>query len=237
MKTQQSKLQTGFRSLSYRSKYVYNFLTNKILNQKEKFRLIGLLVGKNKRVFDVPCGTGMLVRYLHPSVEYMGWDLNRHFLRIFYKDYLRERFKVKKFIIREKNIFDFQDYPNGGKDVFVMCDILHHIYPRHIELLENAKKCAKKIIICEPLGTTPDYLRGYDPIGKAAVFFIKFFPERILKALDYVFADNDGINSYENRNCWQHNEKSLKKFYRRMGFRKSITVQDEIIGIWEKNDN
>ena len=45
--------------------------------------------------------------------------------------------------------------------------------------------------------------------------------------------DNDGINSYENRSCWKHDDKSLKELYSNLGFEKIYCVLDDYIGVWE----
>jgi len=62
----------------------------------------------------------------------------------------------------------------------------------------------------------------------------KYFPERVIKFLDFLFADNDGINSYEDRSCWKHDDKSLKELYTNLGFNKIYCVLDDYIGVWEK---
>jgi SAM-dependent methyltransferase len=229
-------LSNGFKSLSYRSRIVYNFLTARLYDQKYKFRIIGKLIGKNKEVLDLPCGTGKLTRYLHPSVEYEGWDLNRHFLNKLYKDFYKQKLNLKNFILKEKNIFDFHDYPNSQKDIIIFCDILHHVYPNHLKLVANAKNHAKKLIICEPIAANPRHmhmknLRG--PIGKTTLFITKLIPEKIFKMLDFLFADNDGINSYDDRNDWHHNKVSLIEFYKSLGINRTYHLKGEVIGVWE----
>ncbi|MFX1258317.1 MAG: class I SAM-dependent methyltransferase [Promethearchaeota archaeon] len=225
---------TGFRSFSYRSGYVYNWLTKRLYDQKKKFLSIAKLIGNNsKKVLDLPCGTGFLARFLHPLTEYSGYDLNHQFLKKIKKDYKRGKINLKKVVLKQINIFNYDKYPEEKQDVIVFCDILHHIYPRHIELVENAKKFAKKIIICEPVAVKPkDNMNAYDLLAKCVIKIIKYFPEKLLKVCDFIFGDNDGINSYEKRSNWKHDEKSLNSLYKKMGFNKIYNLMDDYIGIW-----
>lgn len=225
---------TGFRSLPYRSGYVYNWLTKRLYDQKKKFLSIATLIGNNsKRVLDLPCGTGLLTRFLHPSNIYEGWDLNHRFLKRIKTDWKKGRINLSKVVLKHQNIFDYDSY-NEKKDVIVFCDILHHVYPNHIELVENAKKCAKKIIICEPTVVKPkDNMNGHDLLAKCVIKVSKVFPERLVKILDFFFGDNDGINPYEERNCWKYTHETLKKMYYSMGFNKIYDISDDCIGIWE----
>ncbi|GAI94138.1 unnamed protein product, partial [marine sediment metagenome] len=66
-----------------------------------------------------------------------------------------------------------------------------------------------------------------------AIFITKYLPERLYKLLDFFFADNDGINSYENRSAWNYDEAGLKELYRSLGINKIYTFMDECLGIWE----
>jgi SAM-dependent methyltransferase len=227
-----------FKSLIYQSSRLYNWLTRFLYDQKKKYMTIAKLIGNtSKRVLDIPCGTGYLARYLHPSTTYEGWDLNYKFLKRIKKDWNKGRIRLKKVILKNNNVFNFNDY--GEKDVIVLCDILHHIYPKHIELVENAKKHAKTVIICEPKVIRPqDNMNGHDLLARCAIKIIKIFPARLVKIMDFTLGDNDGINSYSNRNCWKYNEKSLIELYNKMGFSKIYSLMDDYIGIWtEKNKN
>lgn len=233
MATKESSI--GFKSIVYRSGYVYNFLNQRLYDFKKKFKTIATLANMNgtKKVLDLPCGTGYLTRFLHPSITYEGWDLNRKFIIKIRKDWNAKRINLKKIILRQNNIFNFDEYP-GDVDVIVFCDVLHHVFPNHIDLVENAKKHAKRIIVCEPVAVKPQDINAHDWLAKATVFFAKFLPERLMKALDYLFADNDGINSYADRSGWQHDDKSLRGLYQRLGMGKIYNLGDDYIGVWEK---
>ncbi len=224
---------TGFRSVSYRSGTVYNWFTKRLYDQNKKFSMISNLIGKHKTVLDLPCGTGFLARHLHPSVDYTGWDLNRRFLNKVKIDSRRGKIKPNKITLKQKNIFDFNDYPIEKMDFIVFCDILHHIYPKHSELVEKAKDHAERIIICEPIAVKPDEITAHDRFGRFFVTLSRFFPERLLRFVDFMLADNDGINSYENRSSWKHDENSIKELYRSFGINEIYNLDDDYIGIWK----
>jgi len=227
---------TGFRSIVYRSGMIYNWVTQRLFDQEKKFLTIATLIGNNsKKVLDLPCGTGFLIKYLHPTTQYTGYDLNHRFLKKIKRNWLRGRVQLKKLVLKQQNIFDFDKYPKEKQDVIVLCDILHHVYPKHIELVENAKKHAKKIIVCEPIHSINNFeeMNSRDFLGKTTIFITKFFPESVIKVLDFFLVDNDGINNFDNRAGWQHDEESLKELYNSMGFNKTYNLMDDCIGIWE----
>lgn len=229
---------TGFRALTYRSGHIYNWVNKRLYDMNKKFVTIAKLVGHGNgngtklNVLDLPCGTGYLARFLHQSVNYEGWDLNEHFLHKLQIDWEKGRIKLKHIELKKKNIFDFDDYPKEMKDVIVFCDILHHVYPRHIELVENAKKNARKIILCEPITVDPEKMQAHDWLAKTTIFLAKFMPNPMIKVLDFFLADNDGINPYEKRSTWKHNEESLTSLYKSMGFNKIYKLVDDYIAVW-----
>ncbi|TKJ22342.1 MAG: hypothetical protein CEE43_07260 [Promethearchaeota archaeon Loki_b32] len=230
------KIETaGFRSLMYRSGWLYNAVTRRLYDQDKKFSTIATFIGKGpKKVLDLPCGTGYLMRFLHPAIEYEGADLNHRFLKRIRKKELKKRnIKLTKIILRHKNIFDFQDYQGKKKDVIVLCDILHHIYPKHIDLINIAKKIANKIVVCEPYVINPKEISARDKLFKIVIFFGKHLPKPLLKIIDFLLLDNDGINSFQMRSQWNLDEKSLKEFYKVMGFNNVYKILDEYIAIWE----
>jgi len=232
-----SRFLNRFRSLTYRSGHIYNWVNKLLYDWEKKFITLATLVRsngkKNQKVLELSCGTGYVARYLPEDVEYEGWDLNSAFLKKLKLDWRKGRIKPKKIILKRKNIFDFEDYPKDKKDVIIFSGILHHIYPRHIELVEHAKRHAKKIVICEPYAIKPGDITAHDWTAKAAIFITKYLPERLYKILDFFFADNDGINSYENRSAWNYDEAGLKELYRSLGINKIYTFMDECFGIWE----
>jgi len=168
----------GFRSFLYRSGNVYNWLSERIHDQQKKYSLIAALIGNNsKKVLDLPCGTGFLARYLHPSTQYTGYDLNYTFLKKIKIDQRKGRIKLKNIVLKPTNIFDYDNYPKEKQDVIVLCDILHHIYPNHIELVENVKKYADKVILCEPVAIKPEGMSGCDFLTNSVLKITKYFPD------------------------------------------------------------
>ena len=225
----------GFKSLMYRSGWLYNAVTRRLYDQDKKFLTIAKLIGGGpQKVLDLPCGTGYLMRFLHPLIEYEGVDLNQRFLKRIKKKELRKRnIKLKKIVLTHKDVFDFRDYEGKKLDVIVLSDILHHVYPKHKDLINIAKANAQKVIICEPYAIKPKDINARDKLFKFIIYFGKFLPMSLHKIIDFLFLDNDGINPYHKRSKWGFDLKSLKEFYNTMGFNQSFCLLDEYIGIWE----
>ena len=118
-------------------------------------------------------------------------------------------------------------------DIVLFSGILHHIYPRHLDLVEHAKSLANRIIICEPYAIKPADIDAYDPIAKVLMYLMKHLPEPLYKWIDILLADNDGINSYEQRQRWPYDQLGLKKLYRKLSIKKIMLLKDEIIGVWD----
>lgn len=229
----------GFRSFTYRFGIVYNFVNKRLYEWNKKFITLAHLINKSKKqgstlkVLDIACGTGYIAYYLDPSTYYTGIDLNPTFLKKLKYDWETGKIKVKKIRLHQLNIFDFEKYPKESMDVVLFSGILHHIYPRHMELVENAKKVANRIIICEPYAIKPADIDAHDWTAKLMMYLMKYLPERLYKWVDILLADNDGINSYEQRQEWNYNKLRLKKLYSKFGIKKIIPLKDEIIGVWD----
>lgn len=228
-------LTTGFRSLLYRSAWLYNAVTRRLYDQDTKFKTIASLIGKGpKQVLDLPCGTGYLMRFLDPLIEYEGVDLNHRFLkRIKNKEFKKRNIKLKHVTLSKKNIFDFRHYEGEKKDVIVICDILHHIYPHHIDLIKIAQKISQKIIVCEPFVIKPQEINARDRLFRIVIFIGKYLPKPVIKLVDFLFLDNDGINSFHERSLWNLDKDGLRDFYIKMGFNNTIRILDEYIATWE----
>ena len=177
-------------SISYKFAKAYNILVSiaeKGITENKFSRMAGI-IGKNKRVFELGCGTAFLSDYLMDGCSYIGWDLNKNFI-----DDCRKR-GLKVF---QKNVFDFNDYPEN--DVIVISDVLHHIVPRDKELIREAKKRTKQVIITEPT----ERLK----YGNSEISFC------VYKFFDKFFGDNDGINSFEDRKNWGFdNEQEVREY-------------------------
>lgn len=235
-----NKTKPSFRSFPYLSGHVYNWLNRRLYDFDKKFMTLGKMVEiasnntKNPTVLDLPCGTGYLARYLSPQVVYEGWDLNNAFLKKLRMDYRKGRLGPKKVSIRLQNIFDFDKYPKEKKDVIVFCGILHHIFPKHMDLVEQAKKHAKAIVVCEPYAIKPQDINAYDPAARFFIGMFKYLPERLFKYVDFFLADNDGLNPFSNRTDWDFDAKGLQEMYKSFGIDKTYVFMDECLGIWKE---
>ena len=189
-------------ALPYHIPKIYNFFL--CLWEKEnnkKYRIIAEMINKNKKVFELGCGTAILADYLDKSCSYIGWDLNDKFV-----NYCR----AKKLNVYKKNIFDFNEYPQS--DVIVISDVLHHIVPQDKMLVREARKRTKTLIVTEPIS------------GLSC----KNIPFALYRLYDKILGDNDGINDLENRKKWGFtNQKEVVKYLKRLGFRKIIFYNKE----------
>ena len=187
-------------SISYKSAKAYNILIS-IVDRgitENKFSRIAEIIGKNKKVFELGCGTGFLHDYLDKGCSYIGCDLNKNFI----DDCRRRGLKVF-----QKNVFDFDDYPKS--DVIVISDVLHHIAPRDKELIREAKKRTKQIIVTEPT----ERLK----YGNSKIWFYAY------KIFDKFLGDNDGINSFEDRKNWGfNNEQDVREYLKEFSPKKII---------------
>jgi len=234
------KSKPSFRSIPYYSGPIYNWVNRRLYDFNKKYATLGKMVemaanGKpNPSVLDLPCGTGYLARFLSSNVDYEGWDLNRSFLKKLQTDFKKGRVGLKKVGIHRRNIFDLDKYLEEKKDVIVFCDVLHHVFPKHIELVEMAKKHAKAIVICEPYAINAHDITPYDPIARFFVKMFKYLPEKLTKYVDFFLADNDGLNSFKNRSDWNYDAKGLQKMYEGFGIKKTYVFMDECLGIWKE---
>ncbi len=114
-----------------------------------RFERIAEVIGA-RRVLDVACGTGMLADYLHEGASYAGIDLNERFLR---------HARRKGLDVLRQDIHAVERYPEA--DCYVICDLLHHILPRHERLLERVLALGKTVVVCEPFLPSKSKLRRF----------------------------------------------------------------------------
>jgi len=160
-------------SFIYRHPILYKLMLRAIHRRSlySRYRFVSKAIGRNKRVFELGCGTAFLHGFLHRGCRYTGWDLNKRFV---------EHCRGRGIDAMEKDIFDFKDYPEN--DVTVVCDVLHHVFPKDIKLIDNAMKKTKKMVIIEPYHSKPR------------------IPEAVLNRLE--FLDEDGVNNDKTRYMW-----------------------------------
>jgi ubiquinone/menaquinone biosynthesis C-methylase UbiE len=88
-------------------------------------KLLGKLIQKNKKVFEIGCGTGDLLNYLRPKYGY-GYDISSEMISI----------SKSKFLI-SKNLTFSTEWPRENFDYIFMSDVIEH--------LENPTEVFQKI--------------------------------------------------------------------------------------------
>lgn len=193
-------------SISYQNPRLYNLFLSLVNHGKidEKYECLSEIIGKNKKVFDLGCGTCLLADYIDESCDYIGWDLNRNFVK---------NGKIRGLNIFQKDVFEFDDYPKN--DVIVICDVLHHIVPKHEFLINEAKKRTNKLIISDPVVSVP----GYNLLSKICCC-------KIYSYYDYLLGDNDGINKLDDRKKWSFkNQEELNFYFHSLGAKEIIFLK------------
>lgn len=105
---------------------------------------------KYKRIFDMGCGTGNLIKHTNP-MEYTGWDVNGEFIKLAKKKYGENRYKFcKKDIINDP-------FPAKNVDYAIIINVLHHLTDKEVVKVFNKVKGWKKapvfiIVESRPLG-------------------------------------------------------------------------------------
>jgi ubiquinone/menaquinone biosynthesis C-methylase UbiE len=192
-------------------------LTLKLLHEsniKKRYEYISKNIEKNSNVLDIGCGTGILGKFISKKCNYVGIDLNKKFLKFASKRGLK---------VFNCNAFNFKKY-SRNIDTIVICDVLHHIYPRHEILLEKIGKTAKKVIICEPYSYKEKHKENF--LEKSKIILEKMF-------------DADGINPsiLKFEKSWRYSKNELKDFFKdSIKNRKKIILKEigkDIIAIYD----
>ena len=189
-------------SLLYQSPVLYEGLLSILHGRswKRRYELIGRLIGKDKKVLDIGCGSCVLVKYLDQSCEYIGIEANTKFVK---------HDQEKNLNVIQGDIFEL-DFPKA--DVVVMSDILHHVIPKQEQLINKALESASVVIVCEP-----QHGKGIGNWISSNKFFFRFF------------GDNDGVNSYEEMMTWVYSESSLRDFLSKFGKVKMHRVGNSVL--------
>jgi SAM-dependent methyltransferase len=204
----------------YKSPKLYEFAL-KIFHKKNldrRYSYMSKKIKKGSSVLDVGCGTGLLGKYLYKKCNYKGVDLNKSFINYACKKGLNAS---------THNIFNFKSYLKKV-DVIVVCDVLHHIYPKHTLFLEKIKKYADKIIVCEPYEGHENVKNKHEKLNLL----------ENLKTFLVVF-DSDGFNSSKIKfgKKWWYTKRNLKKFFKEtLKDRKNLALKEiggDIIAIYD----
>lgn len=135
--------------LIYKFPWLYERVLKTLHGQalEQRYRKIAEFIQQGT-VLDIGCGTGLLAAYLRSGIKYIGIDLNERFLKYVHKKGL-DVFKI--------NVLDVKAYPPA--DYYVICDLLHHINPKHQTLLKELCALNGTLIVCEPFVTTKSKLK------------------------------------------------------------------------------
>lgn len=126
--------------LIYKSPWLYERVLRLLhgADLDKRYHQIAEFIDKGT-VLDIGCGTGLLAKYLKPSVKYIGIDLNERFLQ-----YARK----KGLDVLKINVLDVRSYPRAN--YYIICDLLHHLNPNHHALLRELCALGGTLIVCEP---------------------------------------------------------------------------------------
>lgn len=103
---------------------------------------------ENARILDIGCGTGVILEYMKPPIEYVGFDINPGYIQ-FAKEKYNNRGKFYCISVNDSNVAE-KDF-----DLAISIGILHHLNDEDSEkLIESARKCLKRggcLIMVEPV--------------------------------------------------------------------------------------
>lgn len=190
------------KSIYYTFPWLYEYVMLKIYCKiSNRYHFISKLIGKDKSVLDLGCGSGILSDFLYPTCKYIGWDLNKKFV-----DYGTKRGRNLKC----KNIFNFNDYPKV--DIIVLNGVLHHVYNKSSLLIHETRKKSRKMVI-----VVEDSFHGVEREVFLYNVFLKI--RKSIKIIDVIFGDHDGINKIELKKLYEtfSNKKQIKSFFRKQG--------------------
>ena len=201
-------------SVIYKSPFLYKTAL-RILHGgalAKRYKLISTEIGAGMRVFDVGCGTCELAAFLDRSCISTGIDLNEKFVG-------HARSRGLDVVIGD--VLDEGNYPDD-LDMIVLSDILHHVVPKHDELVDLCKSKAEKVIICEPFAK---HHRG----ALKGLHSMKF--------LHNIFGDWDGINDFDDMKQWNiYGKDNLVRLFKGYGIGKMHLIGDNIVGVWSRKD-
>lgn len=198
----------------YRSPIIYDLcMSLPFLNiqYSTQMKIVSKMIGRNKKVFDVACGTGNLSRFLDKSNQYQGIDLNEKFVK-----YARG----KGLQVAKADIFNKDSYPKII-DFIIISHTLHHVSPLEKKLISLAQKHAKKVIVVEGINDS-----------WTSVWWNKFIGK--FEDLFNLIGDADGINKNNNIKTalLSNTYPRLEKLFNSLGGR-SQEIPGGIIGIFD----
>lgn len=187
------------RSFFYKGPRIYRIGLRLIHGRKldERYSYISQQIGEQKKVLEPACGPALLPDFLHPSNNYLGFDINEKFV---------QNAQQRGLNVSLGDATDSSSY--SSSDAVVLCDALHHMGPENEKsVLENSLNSAKQqLIVCDPfkdyyLEMLPQWFPGakkllenwYNYIEKDGNNQVRLANIRTRKELEEIMMEGFGI--------------------------------------------
>ena len=148
------------------SSRIYN-LFGKIIGNRSHYNFIRDCIGdvSNKRVLDLGCGTGSILKSLTNETRYVGVDLSEDYIATAKEQFANR--KTAEFYCEDLN--SFISHYNDQFDIIVMKGVMHHISDAEIN---SAMLTIKKLLA--PSGSFHSYDGAYtDNMNLIAKWLLK----------------------------------------------------------------
>ena len=134
---------SGIKSLLTIS-WVYDFFQNSLLGGDNARKWLATNVWKAKSgdaIVDIGCGSGIILEYLPPDIEYLGIDVSENYIRS-----ARKKFSGRGtfFLGTASDLVDRDNSHFGSADLVLCTGLLHHLPDGEaLEVLELSKRIMK----------------------------------------------------------------------------------------------
>ena len=171
----------------YRHPRLYDPIIS-LLYPKRLLDAFRLEVGKDNSVFEVAAGYGRMARFIDPSNEYYGVDLNEIFVNYGRKKGVR---------LEIGDVFDPRVYKKS--DVLIVVDFIHHLSPEKLKQLFDIvfANAGKKIVIVEP--SFVSFMNKYGIFGRFISWLLRVIDDDGINRIEYWFTDEKYQSLFEER--------------------------------------
>ena len=134
---------SGLKSLLTIS-WVYDFFQNSLLGGDNARKWLATNVWKPKSgeaIVDIGCGSGIILEYLPPDIEYLGIDVSENYIRS-----ARKKFSGRGtfFLGTARDLVNHDGSHIGSADLVLCTGLLHHLSDGEaLEVLELSKRIMK----------------------------------------------------------------------------------------------
>jgi SAM-dependent methyltransferase len=182
-------------SIIYKNSKIYDIFIHLLRGNfaERRVTIISEMIGQNKKVIDLGCGSSNLAKYLNKSCLYTGIDMNPNFVN---------ESKKKGLNVILGDMFDQKNYSEC--DVVVAADIIHHIHKKRNDLINLSKKFGKRMIIAE------EYYSNF------SLRWLKMCRKGLMLKFFNLFFDFDGIN--DPKDMKYYSRESLLSWLSEKGF-------------------